>query len=248
MELLKHISYEQLTEYNTFYHLKSRYPDEWYNFIVPKVVPEELEWSLALLVVEKEKLRDFRVSFYVDADAVEPYRRPLTQHGFSPMAIDDYMFFQMHKPLDVNTKDVDIVEVDDETLTQKHIDISKACFIEWPNNEEYSRRIIDVAMNNRNADVVLSNVIVNRKGESAAVGNMLGSKSLNLAYLHAMGTLPEFRRLGMFELLVKHLSNVAWAQGITEIFSLMDTNAGSYRGFKKLGLKNKMSYQIFVKR
>jgi hypothetical protein len=239
-QLLIDILYDSITEYQTFVHARSIFKDKWYNFIVPSVASETLDWKMVEQIIQNEQKNGFELSYYVSQPLVENFQKYFAGIGKNNESESDFYLYAKNKHYDdVQGKFVLI----DETTFKEFVSIVTVCFPEWDNNQGYSEYFFN--LQNQQAGHIIQNYIYQVNGENVGCCGYLASRAHNLSYLHNTCVLPPFRRRGYFSNMIKFLSNHSVENNIENSFALVDDNGASFKALQKLGFATKHKYYLF---
>lgn len=240
LELFTGIIYEPVNRYSTFIHIKSVFSDEWYNFIVPTVEPDKLDWSLAKSIIASERGNGISMSYYVPDEYFDQYRKYFTNNESQDYTSSDLYIckhiYSTYEPVG------ELILLDDTTI-DLYVSMAKICFPEWANNEEYARHMYHQQNNNKNK--IVKNYLLRHNDEFVGFCGLIGLADENLAYFHNTGVMPEFRRKGYFTSIIKHLINKTKLLNITDTYALVEQDSGSYNGLIKMGYSVEDKYHLF---
>jgi N-acetylglutamate synthase-like GNAT family acetyltransferase len=240
LRLFDGIIYKPVKRYSTFFHIKSVFNDEWYNFISPTIEANLLDWDNAKSIISSEKANGVSMSYYISEKLVSSYKKYFSEAGKNNCIGSDYYIC---KHIDNKSTPIgELVLVDDQTI-EVLINMAKICFPEWNNNEEYARQLYkNQKISNHK---IARNYLFKYDNNLVGFCGLIGSESDNLSYFHNIGVLPEFRRNGYFTAMIKHLINISLEYDITDTYALVENGSGSYHGLTKLGYKVDDKYHLF---
>lgn len=240
LKLFSGIIYKTIDRYPTFIHIKSIFDDEWYNFIVPIVNSNQLDWEKVIKIIASEKKNGVSMSYYVPNKLLTDYQSYFSRNDNNIYTSSDVYICK--KINEIYCPKGELVLVDDKSL-QKNIDMAKICFPEWTNNEQYSRHMYDYQKNK--GELIVRNYFLRVDGDDVGFCSCMESQELNLSYYHAIGVLPEFRRKGYFTAMIQHLMNETKKLNIDNVYALVEQDSGSYNGLIKLGYTVQDKYHLF---
>jgi len=240
--LLEGIIYTRVAKEKSFVHIKSKFKDPWYNFIVPIVSAGEFIWNDSEEIIKREKEKGVGMSFYVHNSLLEDFGKFLGKKGYKNYGTDVYMHLDMDKPFgDISGKIVSL----DRNSYKEYLEATIECFPDWENEREYSEYFYKLSQ--KPSKNIYQTVLLKIDDKLVSFGSIIISKKLKLAYLHNLGTLEQHRRKGHAEVIIKYLCNVALAEGVREIYGLLEKEEESYFLFEKLNFKAKELFHLFVK-
>ena len=239
-QILTGIIYDRIIEHETFTHAHSVFPDEWYNFIVPKVGPQELNWEDVKKVVEVEKTVGYSLSYYVPEEQQPAYKQYFLEQGQSNESESDFAVFATNQITDQVPGSLELVTQD---TVEEYIRMDILCFPGWDNSENYCRHFFELQEQEKAANI--RNYLYRVNENIVGFGAIVLSPTFNLAYIHNTGILPEHRRQGHFSNLIRHLVNVAVQAEIAESFALVDDGGASHLGLQKLGFEVRHKNYLF---
>lgn len=239
-KILTGIIYDRILEHETFTHAHSVFPDMWYNFIVPKVVPAELDWKEVNEVVEAEKRNGYSLSYYVSEELQPAYKQYFLEQGQANESESDFAVFATNQVVDQVPGCLELVTQD---TVAEYVRMDMLCFPGWDNSENYCRHFFELQEQEEAANI--RNYLYRVNDQIVGFGAIVLSPTLNLAYIHNTGILPEHRRQGHFSNLIRHLMNIAIQKGIAESFALVDDGGASHLGLQKLGFEARHKNYLF---
>jgi len=238
--LLKGSIYTDIIKKETFFHLRSVFDAQWYNFVVPIIGVDEFNWKEANEVVKVEELKNKKISYYVHAQLIPGYRPRLQNLHYTDFARDSYMFAKLDKRLD--NAQGKLVPIDKDN-SEEYFEMAVKCFPEWDEEKEYSEYFLN--LEKKKTEKEYHSYLLEVDGKNVSFGSVIISPEHNLSYLHNAGTLPEYRRRGYFSALNKHLCNLSLDKGVNEIFGLVEKTGPSYFALQKLGFKPLDTFYLF---
>ncbi len=243
LKLLQGSIYPEASRTGTYWFVKSRFKDVWYNYIVPVVPPEDFTWDAAAKIISTAKAENRGIAFYIPEDLMSGYQPDLIRRGYKQLGSEVYMY----RKVDDEFADVvgDLIPVTKENLAE-YIDIAVECFPEWKSEKDYSQYFFDLEQGS-GRDPLYKSYLISVDHKFVAFGSIVISPKLNLAYLHNAGTVAEYRHQGYYLNMVKHRCNVAIDSGVNEFYSLVDKSAGSYKALQKMGFEPKATSYLFAK-
>ncbi len=243
LKLLQGSIYPEAIESETFWFVKSKFKDVWYNYIVPIVSPADFSWDSAAKIISAAEAGNREIAFCIPEDLMSGYQPELIRRGYKQLGSEVYMYQEISEKFGDVTGD--LVPVTKENLAE-YLDIAVKCFPEWKSEKEYSQYFFDLE-HGSGRDTLYKSYLLSVDHEFVAFGSIVMSPKLNLTYLHNAGTLPKYRHQGHYLNMVKHRCNVAIDSGVNEFYSLVDKSAGSYKALKKMGFEPKATSYLFAK-
>ncbi len=244
LKLLQSSIYPEATESETFWFVKSKFKDIWYNYIVPIVLPADFSWDAAAKIIGAAPSENREIAFYIPEDLMSGYQPELIRRRYKQFGSEVYMYQKIEEKFgDVAG---DLVSVTKENLAE-YLDIAVKCFPEWKSEKEYSQYFFDLEQGS-GRDPLYKSYLLSVDHKFVAFGSIVMSPKLNLAYLHNAGTVAEYRHQGHYLNMVKHRCNVAIDSGVNECYSLVDKSAGSYKALQKIGFEPKATSYLFARK
>lgn len=240
LDLFTGIIYRSITSYPTFMHIKSIFRDEWYNFIIPNVSPDNLNWDQALSIINSEKEQGYLLSYYIPDDLFNQYIKYFKVNSKNENIGSD---FYIAKHIENKYSPIGNLVLVDDTTIQKYVDMAKICFPEWETNKQYAMHMYEQQKINK--QLVVRNYLLKHDNNFVGFCGMISSQKNNLAYFHNTGVLPKHRRKGYFAAIIQHLVNLSIPLGISDTYAIVENESGSYHGLIKLGFIVKDKYHLF---
>jgi RimJ/RimL family protein N-acetyltransferase len=244
LRLFDQVLLDQVTKYPNFLHLRGIYKDEWYNFIVPSVTVDQLDFSATERLIKKEAENGYKVSYYIPVELNESYENKLKEFGYDFLAAEQYIRKEMKEKYLLS--ELDIEQVNEATL-ESYLEASVTCFHDWPSNKEYSEKFFEIMNNNPYDDKEFNTYVGNKDGKVVSYGSIIIDHNAKLGYLHNSGTLKEYRRQGFHSEIVKRRCNWAFDKGIKEIYAIVEEDSASFKSLSKLGFGIDSSFFIYSK-
>lgn len=240
--LLRGSLYLEIRDCSGFLYLRSVFDAAWYNFLVPLVRAEEFDLVRAEKVIEGERARGKRVSFYLHWSLLEGYRTFLRERGYRQMGTEVYLARRIQTGNGGLRGELRRVGRDSRS---RYLEMSRRCFPDWENNGEYAQYFLD--LEERRKGKLYRSFLLEVEDEVVSFGAVVVGPTERLAYLHNMGTLPEYRRQGYFTEMTGHLCRYAALGGAVEAFALVEEEASSYLALSKRGFKDRQFFYLFVR-
>lgn len=239
-KLLTGVIYREVKKFPKLIHLKSYFKDCWYNYLAPTVPSKDFPWHEAENLIESEAKTGFDVSFYIHSSLLADYESVLKKNGHEKIGSEVYMLATLNDPyLNIECEYKPITDTNLDLL----VDMTKRCFPEWNNNEEYSRYFYKLSVTN--LEPLVENFISKAGEDYVGFGGVVISRRLGLSYLHNTGILEPFRRRGYYSDIVRYRCNKSLEHGVKEVFALVEEDSASYRGLLKLGFRPEETYYLF---
>jgi GNAT superfamily N-acetyltransferase len=240
------IIYSDITRYPTFIHIASSFKDLWYNFIFPTTNVDQFDWDSAFGVIKEQKnIFGKQVSFYIHSTLDKNFQEMLSKNKYSKASSDVYMY----KRLEEETNESDLnnykLETVDKTNEEQYLEMSQLHFPDWENGDKYTRRCLE--MNGKVDDKESVAFLLKVNNTAVSSGGIILSPKSNLAYLHNVGTLAEFRRKGYFSIILQKMCAYAKSKGINEVFSIVEEDSASYHGHVKIGFEKRDVFYVYTK-
>ncbi len=233
--------YQEIRENSDFTHYKSIFKQKEYNFIRPSVESGELNWPAVENLIIKESESGYQISFYVPKNMLENYRETLRAKEYTLRSSDVFVAKTISRAYEIDTED--FVEVSSANF-EEFQRVVQETFPDYDNNKEYTDYCFSEFQKYR--DKFLNYMQV-KGSRFTSFGSILISESLEMAFMHNIGTLEKFRRQGQFTLLAKFLANTALQNGAKTTYANVEEGCASYLGFKKLGYEEVCTNYIFSK-
>jgi len=240
-QLLTGVLYDFIQEYPTYFHLKSIFSEAWYNFIVPKVDPTQLDWDHINSTINHERNLKFQLSYYISHRFLPAYQQYFVEHYHNEqIGSECYVFKHSNHSLPTVGE---LVLVENSNI-EEYVHCGKVCFPEWDNNESYARLVYQLQQNRTNC--MITNYLFRVDQQIVGFGGIIASVNQNLSYFHNVGVLPQYRRRGYFTAITQHMINVCLSRGISDTYALVEENEASYHGYLKLGFAVDDRYYLFT--
>lgn len=243
-KLFDGIVFKKVDHYPTFTHTKSYFKGPWFNWIVPKVSPENLDIKSANHISAHEAQSGSKLSYYIPHELYPEYQRFLDQHGCTELSADSYMYLHMKNKFDLKTDDIQ--ELNKGNLGAQ-ITLANECFADSYNNPREYTELFEYNHKPNIKDKYFHNLLLYKNSEPVAFGFLIIDEKDDLAYLHNAGTHPKHRRKGYFDNLVKYRCNLAYEKGVKNCFAIVEKDSPSYDNYLKLGFEERGSFYLFVK-
>lgn len=239
--LLKNIFYEQINEYETFTYYKSVFKGKYYNFIKPSTSEQEVDWNSIYELLRYEGIEGDEISFHINSTLAASYENTMFVQGYVEKISDFYVTKDLVDRHDLDNLKFELLSTDNFDDYLKAVNL---CFTDFDNNAEYCEFNLKQQELNPNA---FQTYILYVDNKICAFGSMLMSDNLQMAFLHNLGTTPEFQKKGYFTSVVKFLENIAQDFSAEMVYANVEENGGSYYGFLKLGYEAIDQNYIFSK-
>ncbi len=234
---------QTVTDYSTFKHVKSIFPDEWYNFIVPTVPSHDLEFTKVQQILDSEASAGVKTSYYINQEFFTDYNTFLKGKGLSEIGNDVYMVKELTEVLPVRTNE-QIQELTSLNL-EEYLTLSAQCFPEWSNNRSYCEHFFDLSQQNQLENKILKTFVMFSDGKIVAFSSIIIDTQVGLAYLHNSGTHPDYRKQGYHKEMVNFRCNYALQKGVYNIYAIVEDLSNSFNNFKSMGFEQKDKFYLF---
>jgi len=243
IELFEDNIYTEVKRGKDFWETKSIYKDAWYNFIIPLISAQSFSWKEANAIITKARGRGRDVSLSIEKSILPGYLKELEAQNYKKFGSDVYMHQTLENTFEGTVGE--LVEVDESNLDE-YICMTKECFPEWDNIEEYSRYFYQLT-SATDKKFIYKTYLLKVDDSYVSFGSLMLAPKLNLAYLHNAGTVKKHRHKGYYSSMAKLRCNVALQSGLGEIFLLVEEDGGSFQASRGLGFKPKITSYIFTK-
>lgn len=234
----------EVIEYPTFFHNKSFFSSEWYNFVIPKVAPAALDEELVQELIVAETKLGKNVSYYINASLAMSYSSYLASQKFAHIGNENYLVRKVDRPIDIFLNDDYSINTTYDLA--KVIEVLELCFPEWPEETNYSK-VYENYKANRQQGRLFETFCIYFKNELIGAGSIVIDKDINLAYLHNAGIQELHRRKGLHTALINYRCNYALENGVNTILSIVDDIAGSFISLQKDGFELEDKFLVFAK-
>lgn len=236
---------ECFCEYRDYFHVRSIFSSEWYNFIVPKLSnPADLDTKELNKLIKSEKDDGKKVSFYINQTLLNSYQSYLKKNDYRLGGNEIYLQKTLHN-IDKPKLPADYV-VDSSYDLNAVVSVLEKCFPEWPEEKAYLERYEQYKKIGQE-DRCFETFVVHHQDEIVGSGSISLDKNLNLGYLHNAGILATHRRKGLHTALVDERCLYCIVNGVTRVVSIVDDNAGSYTSLLNNGFVTADKFYLFVK-
>lgn len=163
------------------------------------------------------------------------------QKNFENIGNDTYLVKRNFKKINIEKNDYNFAKLNARSLSE-YLNACTSCFPNWDNALNFANRINTL---NKVSDCVAETyLLLDKKEKIVSFGSLICSK--DLCYFHYSGTLPEYRRRGLFSLLKKHMLNEALKLGVNNVFAIVEHSQGSFNALSKLGFQAEARYEIYL--
>ena len=237
---------KEIIKYESFWHVKSNYSDEWYNFIVPCTSVDNFDLAKAQQIQQDEGATGTKVSYYISGELISEYTKLLTKNDYSSIGDDTYMLKKIENVAEVSCQ-TEIHQLTSEHL-EEYLALSDICFPEWTSNREYGKHFFDLSINNPYKNKDIKTFILQVDGKLVGFSSIIIDLDVGLSYLHNTGVHPDYRKLGYHTALVNFRCNYAFNLGVNQIYAIVEENSNSYKNFVKLCYKKTDKFHMFYKK
>lgn len=232
-------------EYKNFFHIRSIFNSEWYNFVVPKLQsPKDLNINEINKLIEIENSCGKKVSFYINKIFIENYRDFLEKYGYKLCGDEIYLLKDLETEEKISLSDG--YKINNKYDLKTVIEVLEKCFPEWPEENKYSEmyeKYKNIGQQNR----VFETMVIHLGNEIVGGASVSLDKILNLGYFHNDGISEFHRRKGLHTALIDERCNFCLSNGVDRVVTIVDENAGSYPSFLKNGFEEADKFFVFVK-
>lgn len=242
LQLFKNILYKEINNKNTYIHLKGIYNDEWFNFIVPKVSADDLNFYETQNLIKKELQNGYKVSYYINNQINDSYNKKLAELGYNLLATKHYVTKTLTNKFNLQNKNIKKIS---KTNFESYLAASSSCFPDWPHNKEYSTVFFNLINSNMYPKKEFSTFVGLKNNEVVSYGSAIVDENVSLGYLHNSGTLESYRRQGYHTDIVKQRCNWILDHGINKVYAIVEKDGASLKSFKKLGFEIDCTFNIY---
>ena len=230
----------KVEEFATFTFLRSTFfNDSSYNYIIPKVVNSELDWAAADAIIQKQRLINWHVSYYIRQLHIKSdYDGILLGKGYEKAEEESYVFLSMEHEIVTDDTEYEVVTV--QTIDD-YANVAKICFPGWVSNEAFSRALFAAQQKDS-----CKNYLAKYEGKISGIGGVLYSKEFNLGYLTNACTLPDSRGKGVQQRMIQKRCAELFKMGITQVFSIAEPGCISYHNLLKNGFEDVDRYALYT--
>lgn len=215
--------YSEHINCSTYDLLVSRFKEKEYNYIIPKVNFERLNFEdLAEKTLEYTK-SGYEFSFYIDSKFIDSYR---TKFDYFDLLYEDlYIYGKFQSQFEVEK--FKFVKSNERNLDQ-FINAAQICFPGWSNNNEFTKWCNNSVYND------LYGIEINESIASFAAS--FSKPNSEFVLLMNDGTLPDFQRQGMHNNLIKYrINKIIDKYGVKTFYANVEPNSQSHKNYQKLG-------------
>jgi N-acetylglutamate synthase-like GNAT family acetyltransferase len=242
IRLLKDVIYKEVNRLPSFLHIKSVFLDSWYNLIVPIVDAEDFSFTDSEKLIKDEKQKKVDMSYYIPEKYADEYQPLLEKRKLSKLGDDTYVTLSMKKKFE--DVDGEFIEVTDKNFDE-YVSMAEECFPDYKTDKMYCEHFYRLKSQNKDSDKIILNLLLKVGNKLVSFASIYGSKKQNLAYLHNAGTLKKYRKKGYYTNLLKYRCNLAFDNGIKNIYSIVEEGKGSYIALSKLGFTPITKFYLF---
>lgn len=231
----------QTKVFPTFDFVKSVFTSGYYNFISPTVPGDKFAWNKSEKIIQEQKALGYNFSYYLKIGSeYEILKQPLSSKGYQSVMQDSYAVKLLKTTYLENLDEYILVT---KELLDKYINLSKICFPDWENNDEFCQRLF--AAQENPSETMTENYLVKKQNTFVGIFSAISLSKHNISYLTNMGTLPKFRGQGIQKSAIKFHCNQCLTSGITRVYAIVEPDTISYHNFAKLGFQEEARYEIF---
>lgn len=243
-KLFDGIVFKKITQYPTFTHTESYFKEAWWNWILPKVSPKDLNIKSVNSICRKVESFRNKISYYIPHELYPEYQRFLEQHGYRQFVHDCYMYLSIKKKFAIEGQGIE--ELNKNNL-KAQITLANECFSDnYSNHREYTE-LFEYNHKQNIKNKYFHNLLLYKNKEPVAFGFLIIDEVAGLAYLHNAGTHPTHRRKGYFGQLVKYRCNLAFEKGVKNLFAIVEKDSPSYHNYLKLGFEERDNFYLYIK-
>lgn len=194
--LLKEGFYQEVIEEPTFIILVSIFKDKSYNYIMPKVTLNYIDLSSINSFTEMYEKKGYKFSLYINDNLFESYKGYLISNKFKEKYNDLFVYKWNDRKFPI--EDLNIVEVNSGNL-KKFIKSANICFPDWDTNKSFTEWCYE--------SPYVKMYGVEKDKEIISFGAYYIKDDSDYIMLMNDGTLPEYRRQGLHNNLLKFRIN-----------------------------------------
>lgn len=243
LRLFDGIFFKKIIRFPTFRITLDAIGPSYFDFILPSSPEKEFDWDQAGALIKKYRKKGVVLHYYLSNNFQKDYIDKLTKTNKYKIESEAYMVGEIKKPFNLsgNFK----LEAMTRDNIENFISIAETCFPQYSNNRPYAEHICQLEEINNQREKKCRNVFLQVNGARVAIGCLVYSKKMNLAYFHNFATLPKYRRKGYFFLLKKALINDCLKEGITRFYSINAVNSPAHKANLSLGFEQHDVYSFF---
>jgi GNAT superfamily N-acetyltransferase len=232
--LLKNGFYTDIIERKEYKILVSIFKENAYNYIVPKVEQNQIDFKEIENDTVSFKSDGFQFSYYISKELLSSYKTLTSK--LSLQYSDLYIYTE--KPIKYGTSKYEVVEMKEENF-EEFAKSAEICFPGWSNNRDFTKWCM-TSEHNKMLGIKLDEKIV-------SFGAYYSSEDSSLILLMNDGTLPEYRRQGLHQELIKARINRALSKNPSSTFyANVEESGGSHQSYKKLGFSDGPLYFVYA--
>jgi hypothetical protein len=190
-----------------------------------------LNESEVLKVLAPWQKLGYNFSYYIPSTIVDEYKDFLAKKQL--LYKDLYIYMECSQKFEVVEENVVSLSKDNIELFLESTDI---CFPNW-NNRNFTEWCLNTPS--------VSMIGVMKEGKIVSFGAIMQKESLDYVLLMNAGTLPEYRRQGLHEYVIKaRINRVLENRQSALFYANVEPNEASHFGFKKLGFEDGPLYSV----
>lgn len=219
IKLLSPEYFKQDFEKNNCRFLVSVFKENQHNFVIPTQNLTTEDIAANEIILEEFRNQGLEFSYYVPEDV----EMLIVDSGPKLDSTTRYVSKQIDQPFEIKSHEV--IKMDEGNF-QQFIDAASICFPDW-NNYDFTHWCLKCP------NVEMLAVIID--GQIAAFAGYFIKPDQDYVLLMNAGTLPNFRRQGLHEYLIKlRINEVLKQKGPSIIYADVDDGGPSHEGFIKL--------------
>lgn len=234
IKLLSPEYFEQAFNLNNCQHLVSIFQDAYHNFIIPDPDFAQVDATQNSKLLEKFNAEGKLFSYYIPKEIEPAIESLVTSTGLKRDGDTRYVFKNISEQYQI--PDHQIIKLEESNLEQ-FLEAAIVCFPGWE-NESFTRWCLNCP--------AVEMLALTIEGKIAAFAGYFTKPGQDYVLLMNAGTLPEFRRQGFHEYMIKKRVNeiLALRESAT-FYSDVDDGGASHLGFTKLGFEDGPVYAMY---
>ncbi len=235
IELLKSDYYIDEFDTKEYQIVTSRFKNEAYNYIIPKVKHENLDLVSIEKYLSKYKQKGFKYSYYLNETLKNKYCEFLKKDNQELSYDDSYVYSEVKKRISI--KDVNFVSVNKKNVNE-FLNVAEICFPGWDNNEEFTYWCFE--------SPYVEMIGIVKDSKIVSIGAYYSNDKSDYVLLMNDCTIPEYRKQGLHSKTIKiRINEVLKKKKKAFFYANVEKGEGSYRNYVKNGFKVGCQYFVY---
>ncbi len=237
ISLLKDDFYQKILDKPDFQVLVSIFHQSSYNYIIPKIPLENLDMKRVQKAISTWPKSEYGFSYYIPSELNPKENSFVKGNHLNLLYTDRYPYKQISNSQKFKLESKNIVDMSNENFDM-FLKSTEICFPDWDNNKEFTTWCLNTSS--------ITMLGVQEENNIVAFGAYMQKPNSDYVLLMNSGTLPEYRRQGLHEYIIKaRINRVLEIKKEATFYANTEDKSGSHKGFTKLGFKNGPLYFVY---